>query len=103
MMDFVNKWTVVYMLTALENEFQKYKPFSDTEKAMYWRLCEIECDIGKLPSADVEEVVRCENCSYSKQAKINEKGFKICPISGMEITDYDFCSYADRRTDDEAD
>ena len=55
--------------------------------------------LQQAPAADVVEVVRCKNCSYSKQAKINEKGFKICPISGMEITDYDFCSYADRRTE----
>ena len=51
----------------------------------------------QAPAADVVEDVRCKNCSYSKQAKINEKGFKICPISGMEITNYDFCSYAERR------
>lgn len=63
-MGFVNKWTVVDMLTAFENEFQRHKPFSDTESAMYWRLCEIEGDIGKLPSADLEEVVRCCDCRF---------------------------------------
>lgn len=61
-MGFVNKWTVVDMLIDLENEFQKYKPFSDTENAMYRRLCEVKGDIGKLPSADLEEVVRCNDC-----------------------------------------
>ncbi len=57
----------------------------------------------QAPAADVVDVVMCKNCSYSKQAKINDKGFKICPISGMEITDYDFCSYGDRGKEDEAD
>lgn len=55
--------------------------------------------LQQAPAADVVEVVKCKNCSYSKQAKINEKGFKICPISGMEFTDYDFCSYGERRKD----
>lgn len=44
-------------------------------------------------------VVRCEDCIYSGEAKVNQKGFLICPASGMEITDMDFCSYGDRRAD----
>ena len=35
----------------------------------------------------------CHECEYSKEAKPNEKGFLICPASGMEITSYDYCSY----------
>ena len=55
----------------------------------------------QAPAADVVEVLKCKNCYYFKRARINEKGFKICPISGMEITDYDFCSYGDRGNEDE--
>lgn len=36
---------------------------------------------------------RCVNCVYKKRATVNEKGFLICPASGMEITDGDYCSY----------
>lgn len=35
----------------------------------------------------------CKDCSYKQKATVNEKGFLICPASGMEITDDDFCSY----------
>lgn len=43
------------------------------------------------------EIVECKNCIYQKDAKVNCKGFIICPASGMEITDDDYCSYGERR------
>lgn len=57
--------------------------------------------IEDAPTADVVEVVRCSECEYGKKATINDKGFKICPVSGMEITDTDYCSYGERKTDNE--
>lgn len=45
------------------------------------------------PAADVQEVVRCKDCSYFCKATVNKKGFLICPASGIDITDNDFCSY----------
>lgn len=36
---------------------------------------------------------RCKDCAYKERAKVNDKGFLICPASGMEITDDDYCSY----------
>lgn len=35
----------------------------------------------------------CKYCANKKRAIVNKKGFLICPASGMEITDSDFCSY----------
>lgn len=55
----------------------------------------------RTPTADVVEVVRCSECVNGKKAVINDKGFKICPASGMEIADNDYCSYGERRTDDD--
>lgn len=49
-----------------------------------------------LPTADVAEVVRCKDCQYYQDAKINKKGFLICPASGMEIAETDYCSYGER-------
>ena len=43
------------------------------------------------------EIVKCKNCIYQKGAKVNCKGFIICPASNMEITDDDYCSYGERR------
>lgn len=37
----------------------------------------------------------CKYCANKKRAIVNKKGFLICPASGMEITDTDFCSYFD--------
>lgn len=53
--------------------------------------------------ADVVEVVRCRDCTYFDKAIVTKKGFVICPASGMEITDDDFCSYGERRESDATD
>jgi hypothetical protein len=45
-------------------------------------------------------MVQCKECSYWEKAKVNKKGFLICPASGMEIMADDFCSYGERRTDE---
>ena len=49
----------------------------------------------------VVAVVRCGECRYRELAKVNCKGFTICPASGMEITDDDFCSYGERKEETE--
>lgn len=51
---------------------------------------------------------RCGDCAYSQNIKPNRKGFNICPASGMEITNADFCSYFEpkvhkKETDHETD
>ena len=53
MAEYVEKHKIINILTALENEFQQYKPFKGFENAMYRKLCETEITIGKLPAADV--------------------------------------------------
>ena len=52
--------------------------------------------VDAQPTADVVEVTFCEDCRYYQDAKVNEKGFLICPASGMEITETDYCSYGER-------
>lgn len=51
------------------------------------------------PTVDATPVVRCRCCVYAQLAKINKKGFRICPASHMEITDDDFCSYGEKRSE----
>lgn len=55
--------------------------------------------IFDIPTADVVNMVRCKDCTYWLDAKENEKGFFICPASGMEITEDDFCSYGEKVTE----
>lgn len=50
-----------------------------------------------IPAIDAVPVVRCKDCTYFSNAKINTKGFLICPASGMEITEDDYCSYGERK------
>lgn len=52
-------------------------------------------------TVDAVPVVRCRDCVYAQSAKINKKGYRICPASHMEITDDDFCSYGERRKSNE--
>ena len=56
----------------------------------------IQC-VKEEPAVDVVEVTFCKDCRYYQDAKVNEKGFLICPASGMEITVTDFCSYGQRK------
>lgn len=49
------------------------------------------------------EVVRCRDCVYVKNAKVNKKGYRICPASHMEIVDDDFCSYGERKDESKND
>ena len=51
------------------------------------------------PTIDAVQVVRCGECRYRELAKVNCKGYTICPASGMEITDDDYCSYGERKED----
>ena len=53
--------------------------------------------VDAQPTADVVEVTFCKDCRYYPDAKVNEKGFLICPASGMEITETDYCSYGQRK------
>ena len=53
--------------------------------------------IETFPAADVVEVTFCKDCRYYQDAKVNEKGFLICPASGMEIAETDYCSYGERK------
>ena len=50
-----------------------------------------------IPTIDAVPVVRCQECRYYPTAKVNEKGFLICPASGMEITETDYCSYSEKK------
>ena len=56
--------------------------------------------LDTIPAVDACEVVRCRDCVYWQKAKMNRKGFLICPASGMEIMAKDFCSYGERRADE---
>lgn len=49
--------------------------------------------ILKWNTRPMPPIGRCKDCAYKEKATVNDKGFLICPASGMEITDEDYCSY----------
>ena len=57
-------------------------------------------ELMKLHLNDAAPVVRCKDCVYKASAEVID-GFLICPASGMEICDDDFCSYGKRKESNE--
>lgn len=49
----------------------------------------------------VPPIGRCKTCANKKRATVNKKGYLICPASGMEITDTDFCSWFEPAEEEE--
>ena len=78
-----------YEITFASKEYEKAKAVE--------KVCCAVMDKAVKSPLDVEVVVRCRECIYFEDSQINEKGFLICPASGMEITDMDFCSYGERK------
>lgn len=71
--------------------------------SLYSELIVKVTNLKAIDSNDIKiegQLVRCRNCNYSKASIVNSNGFTICPASGMEITPDDYCSYAERETDD---
>lgn len=105
MAEYIEKHKAVNLLTALENEFQQFKPFKGFEHAMYRKLCETEIAIGKLPAADVVPVVhgrwddsgrytfpsgaaavRCTNCGCAlTESEYRLNNWNYCPVCGAKM------------------
>ena len=99
-LDLINKWDVVNKLIQLENNYNFYKDVWDAQ-ILYRRICELEIGIGKTPTVDAVEVVRCKDCKWRKEW-ISGGFFYCCNpdygmASGVELRDDDFCSYGERR------
>ena len=93
--------------TVIVNEIPPHKHTLATFMPDYEGGCFIECpscnyaNCGKTKQEALTNhnhrpappIGRCKDCAYKQKATVNDKGFLICPASGMEITDEDFCSY----------
>lgn len=63
-------------------------------------------DIDKIPTADVVEVVRCRDCKrcFEKRTKRKEQLMLMCMrVDGAEyiVNKDDFCSYGERKKENE--
>ena len=88
--EYVERETLKNEISSLTVSVGGKQMFNDEAKASVLRV------IDEQPTADVQEVVRCKDCNYFSQTTVNKKGFCICSVSGMEITDNDFCSYGEK-------
>lgn len=53
--------------------------------------------LEKWNTRQAPPIGRCGECKAKEKATVNDKGFLICPASGMEIANNDFCSYFEPR------
>lgn len=91
MKEYIERALAVQELEVLRQEYEMH---DDCDELVARRCREA---ISALPAAGVVEVTFCKDCRYYQDAKVNEKGFLICPASGMEITETDYCSYGERK------
>ena len=62
---------------------------TDSERTM---LEDVNAEIGEIPSADVEPVVRCKDCKWWDG--------NDCKARDIDVVDVDdFCSYGERRSE----
>lgn len=85
-------------IDIVRNAKYSYPTWPHIVEAKEQMIMAIEC----APTVPAEVVVHCKDCEYKAKAKVNQKGFLICPASGMEITDKDHCSYGKRRESEES-
>ena len=68
----------------------------------YWSSKLVREIIDEQPTADVVEVVRCKDCKFRKiEFGWNGKKYKMCANTDYPTDDDAYCSYAERREDDE--
>ena len=84
MAELIDKWKVVDMLTALENEFQHYKPFHGFEHAMYRKVVAVEKEIGEMVALEAEPIKHAhwEGDWCSRCGKLAEENSPRCPYCG---------------------
>jgi hypothetical protein len=60
-------------------------------------------DIDLIPRVDAVEVVRCKDCKHYDKRYALTPGGVWCAYWGVDPLADDFCSYGERRCDNEAD
>ena len=82
------------MKVIREHDYPLRSHFNSTDNGMF--TIGVQQAVDDAPTIDAVEVVFCKDCIYQKDATVNSKGFIICPVSNMEITDDDYCSYGEK-------
>lgn len=83
---------------VLESAVQDRAAMKVMRKRCEKTIAELRAELARTKK-ELEEsradspIWRCKDCASKEKAAVNAKGFLVCPASGMEITDDDFCSY----------
>lgn len=86
---------------AVKEMVQKHRCLGCTnEKSLDCPLCQLHrlfADIGKIPTADVVEIVRCRDCVHRDPEDKKCDGAFQARGGIFQMDDDDFCSYGERR------
>lgn len=89
----MNKVDAVKWLNNLKNDI------GDARHSDLWHYAEaIDDAISVLH--ECEEIVHCKDCVHFEDAKVNAKGFLICPNTDMDIWDECYCAHGERTNND---
>ena len=77
--------------------------FSDnSEEIPYLKAAKILREFENyLPAADAVKVVRCKDCKYFQRYTQTKQKFGVCKYHNSEFKETDFCSYGERRGNNE--
>ena len=92
--EMIDKREVVSKLITLQNNYTFFKNEWDAER-LYREIAKLEIEVGKTPTVDAVEVVRCKDCKMRCPESVCIA--KHCTLSGIPVDDDDFCSYGERR------
>ena len=73
------------------NEIHRFRGYIDED--MEYRM---KSAFNKIPSADVEEMVRCKDCSHGHKTSYPSE-LRICLTTGCAHSENHFCSDGKRR------
>ena len=86
--DLIDRQTAIDALNGIASDLHARKRL-DEEYIASWCAETIE----QLPSAQ-PEIIRCGKCTHK------DKKIDYCHYLGITICEHDYCSYAERRTDE---
>lgn len=66
-----------------------------------WGLDKAITTANKLSTVDAVEVVRCRNCMYWQSGENEAEKWEYCKFHDIDIGPYSFCSYGERREEND--
>ena len=92
------RWMVMGMANKCENCAEKCPQAERAHQTALGRMYatnEFTALLKKVESGELVEVVRCKDC-----VRCTEIGLPRCRMTGRNVTDDDFCSRGERRTNE---